>query len=653
MFIGISLVWLYRALVLAGLLALAPCPAADAERDVTIASPAGPGPGPSLPSEQKLPPALQKAKRLIESQRPEDALAALKPFVNATPRPPHLDQAYLLMAAAYKDTKQYNESIAALNFLLSEFPETPLLERAKLLLAMDHAALNHPDQSLPLLAEIRSTTTDANTKREALALTGSVLVQKRDPSRAIQAWLEEMELASGDSRDEVAGRIRTLIQEKLDRKALAQVRDTYPTSFPGDVALIRLINYYTARGEDHLAERQLRLFATRFPTHEYMPRAGELLAGLTAKLRGSQAILLTYLPLTGKLAAYGTDALNGVQVALEKAKDTFGQTSIGLIVKDSGAHRDGHIQDLAYAIEEYRPIAVIGPMVSRQLPAVSELADRTATPFVTPAATVSDVHRYGPYLFNSALTYPLQTKRLAEYAMGTLGLKRFCILHPDAAYGRELAALFAREVAHRDGEIIAVETYKEGDTDFGQAIKRIKAADLKKHGVLTPLTTSKGWKRDLYAPGFDAVFVPSRAADVALLAPQLVYHDIKVPLLGINSWNTSPPQVVTEELTEGSVFVDSFLLDSQDPTLQEFVERYKRRFQTAPSVFAAQAYDATSIILDAIRKGADTGHAVRDYLVTQAELPVLSGPARFDATGTLVRRVFVIGVKQRKFVQVE
>ena len=643
---------LCRTLALTGIVLLGPSLGAFGETSSPSSLQAPGTPATSIP-QRPLPPTLQKAKRLIDSQRPEEALTLLKPFVNASPRPQHLDQAYFLMAAAYKGAKQYNESLAALNFLLGEFPTTSLTERAKLLMAMDHAALNHHEQALSLLAEVRGTTQDLDTKREALALTGSVLVQRKDVPRAIQAWLEEMELGTGEGREDAAARIRALIQDKLDRKALTQIRDTYPTSFPGDVALIRLINYYSARGEDHLMERQLQLFITRFPSHDYTTRANELLAGLTAKLRGSQAIILAYLPITGKLALYGNDALNGVQVALEKARDTFGQTSVGLVVKDSGGNRNNSTHDIAQAIDNYGPVAVVGPMVSKQLPALSDVADRTSTPFITPAATVPDVRRYGSYLFSSALTYPLQVKRLVEYAMSTLGYKRFCILHPDATYGRELAALFSREVSQRDGEIVAVDSYKEGDTDFGQAIRRIKAADLKKYGVLTPMTTPKGLKRDLYSPGFDALFIPSRAADVALLAPQLVYHDIKLPLLGINSWNTSPPQLLTDELTDGSVFVDGFLLDSPDPALQEFVERYRRRFQTMPSVFAAQAYDATMIILESIRKGATSGYGVRDYLVTQPDLPTLSGPARFDATGTLDRRVFVIGVKQRHFVQLE
>lgn len=635
--------WL--AIGLCGLWLTLPLPAKTAE----LAAIQTARPDTATPALKPLPATLEKAKRQIESQKPADALATLKPYVNASPKPPQLDQAYLLMGAAYKAAKQYNESIAALNFLVGEFPNSPILERAKLLLAMDHSALNHPDQALALLTDVRSTTQDANTKRDALALTGTIFAQKKDTARAIQAWLEEMELGS----DEAAGRIQAFVKDKLDRKALGLVRDTYPTAFPGDMALIRLIEYHIARGEDHLAERQIQLFLTRFPSHDYAAKASELLTGFSTRLKTSQAVIVAYLPLSGKLALYGTEAVNGVQIAMEKAKESFGQQSIGLVIKDSGGGRPGHNQDLAQALDEHRPLAVIGPMVSKQLPALAELAERQTVPFITPTAMVSDIRQYGTYLFSSALTYQLQARRLATYAAGQLGFKRFCILAPDAPYGRELTALFSREIAEQGGEIIAVDSYKEGDTDFGQAIKRLKAADLKKYGVTTPLTTTKGLKRDLYAPGFDAIFVPGRAVDVALLAPQLLYHDIKVPLLGINSWNATPHELITDQVTDGSVFVDGFFAGSVDPSMQEFAERYRKRFQSEPSIFAAQAFDAASIVLEAIRKGATSGSAVHDYLASQQEVTTLAGPARFDSTGTLVRRVFVIGIRQRRLVQLE
>lgn len=600
---------------------------------------------------------LDKAKRLIESDRPDEALVLLKPFVNLSPRPAQADQAYLLMAAAYRGINQHAEAIAALNFFLSEFPTSSLLERAKMLLATEHAALGHPDQALPLLAEIRSLTTDMAVKREALLLTGDILAQKHDVHRAIQTLLEEMELAQPEQRGDTAARIQTLIRDRLDRRALMRVRDTYPTSFPGDIALIRLIEWHTARGEDHLAERQLRLFLQRFPSHDYAAKAADLLNGLAAKLKSSQAVLVALLPLSGKLAPFGTEVLNGIQLALEKVKDVHGPTSmgtsVGLIVKDSAAPRGGLAQDLTDTLVEYRPVAVLGPLLSKHLPLVAEVAARTDTPVITPSATVADVRRYGSWLFSTALPYAHQAKRIASYATEQLGYRRVSVLSPDTVYGRELAQLFSQELIQHGGEIIASESYKEGDTDFGQAIKRLKAQDLQKYGMTTPVVTSKGQKRDLYAPGFDAIFVPGRATDITLLSPQLVFHDVKVPLLGTSSWNVTPAPAVNEPALEGSVFVDGFFSESPDLSIQEFVDRYRQRFQTLPTAFAAQAFDAATVVLDALLKGATSGSAVREYLQTHSDLPTLGGPAHFDGSGSLIRRIFVVGIKGGHLVQIE
>ena len=99
-------------------------------------------------------------------------------------------------------------------------------------------------------------------------------------------------------------------------------------------------------------------------------------------------------------------------------------------------------------------------------------------PFITPTATLWDLRRLGGYLFSTALSYPQQARRVAEYALGSLNLRRFCIMHPDTAYGRDLARLFAQEIKQRGGEVIAVEFFKESDTDFG-----------------AQLTSMNGWSR--------------------------------------------------------------------------------------------------------------------------------------------------------------
>ena len=163
----------------------------------------------------------------------------------------------------------------------------------------------------------------------------------------------------------------------------------------------------------------------------------------------------------------------------------------------------------------------------------------------------------------------------------------------------------------------------------------------------------KKTKRVLYSPGFDAIFLPGRSLDIGLIAAQLAFHDMIVPILGANGWNTPELARVADRTVEGSVFVDGFFVDSPNPIVQDFVERYRQRYQSVPSLFAAQGYDAARVVVESIRKGATSGESVRDYLLLQHDLPTLGGPSGFSPEGTLKRQVFLIQVKQGKLVQVD
>jgi hypothetical protein len=57
--------------------------------------------------------------------------------------------------------------------------------------------------------------------------------------------------------------------------------------------------------------------------------------------------------------------------------------------------------------------------------------------------------------------------------------------------------------------------------------------------------------------------------------------------------------------------------------------------------------------LEALRQGASSGREVRDQLERLQNLPALSGPAAFDSSGTLGRKVLVMQVKRGKIVQID
>lgn len=618
---------------------------------------------PAAPEAKALPdpPVLGHAKLLIDKGDPESAASMLRRFLTTAPRPEHLDDAYLLLAAALHALKEYPEALKYLNQLQTEFPTSELADRGKLLMARTHAAMGNLDLALPLLTQVRTSTSDEDTKREALALTAEFLTQKREYVRAIQTLLEGMAGSPEEQTTETREQIKELIAQKMDKKSLIRLRTAYPRAYPGDLAAIRLIEYYIARGEDHLAEREIQQFLSAFPGHPYAAKADESLALLRARLKAHDFFVAAVLPLSGRLAPFATEVLDGVQLAVERAREQPGTPSIGLIIKDTEADRPGFLDDLAALLTEDRPLAVIGPMLSKNLPAMAEMAQKTRIPLITPAATLPNVRRLGGYLFSTSLTYTLQAKRIATYATNDQGYRRFCILYPDTIYGRELARLFAQEVRQHDGEIIAMESYKEGETDFGPQIKRLKAEDLKKYGLAVPVDPSrppgkpvgKNDKRLLYTPGFDAIFIPSRSNDIGLIAAQLAFHDMKVPLLGTNGWNSQDFARTADRTVDGATFVDGFFAESPNPAVQEFVQRYQKRFQTMPSLFAMQGYDAARVVIEAIRKGATSGEAVQEYLATQRDLPTLAGPASFGPDGTLQRPLFLLQVKQGRFVQLD
>ncbi|TLY25764.1 MAG: tetratricopeptide repeat protein [Nitrospirae bacterium] len=604
-------------------------------------------------------PALKQAKRLLEAGQAEEAITTLRRFLATSPKPDLLDDAYLLLGAALHSAKQYGEALKYLRQLQTEFPDSEVTERGKLMQARVHAAMGNLDLALPILTGLRNLSKDDGTKREALQLSGEFYAQKKDATRAIQAWLDEVALGTEDQAEDVRTRIRELASETSDKKALEQIRDTFPRSFPGDLASLRLIDLYVGRGEEHQAIRQIQQFLVNFPIHPQAAKTSELLATLQTKLKSNQFFIAAVLPLSGKLAPFASEVLSGIQLAVEANRDRAGSASVGLIVKDYESDYASFLDDLSELLNTDRPLAVIGPLLSKNLPVMAELAERAHIPLITPTATLPNVRRLGNYVFSTALTYQLQAQRIAAYAIKEQGFRRFCILHPDTTYGRELARLFAQEVRQHEGEVIAIESYKEGEADVSAQLKRMKAEDLKRYGLSMPIDQTKLAgkltkldKKIFYTPGFDAIFIPGRAADAGLIAAQLNFHDMKVPFLGANGWNSTDFARTDDSSIDGAVFVDGFFVDSPTPTVQDFVDRFKKRFQTNPTLFAMQGYDAAKLVIDAVRKGASSGEAVHDQLLTQPDLSSLAGPAAFGSDGTLNRPLFLMQIKRGRFQQV-
>jgi ABC-type branched-subunit amino acid transport system substrate-binding protein len=594
---------------------------------------------------------LDQAKSLLEAGKSAKAIEILEELIDSLPPAAILQEAYLLQATALRQDNQIPEALSVLQQLLEEFPFSPVTNPARVLLAELSIETKDYTQALSQLYLALDYATDQASRRNVLQLIRQAEQENGNPLGAVKAALNEMMLVDPSERLELEQFTQSLILQQLDEAALQELIEAYSTRYPGDIATIRLIELHTSRGDEVLAERDIRAFLKRFPTHPYAQTAMALLQSFIGKIKIHPHILGVALPFSGPMKPYGTDLLNGIRLALDIAKEQWGLSSVGLVVKDTTTLTTPLRDEMQQLLDEFQPRAVIGPLLSREIRSLGRLPDDYDTPFITPSSTLLNVRQYGSYWFNTAMTSSVQAKRLVEYAMMELGYHRFCIIYPKTAYGRELADMFGKEVVHSGGEVIAVEEYTEEQTDIGEQLRHLKAKDLEQYGLEEPEETRTGEERLVYTPGFDAVFLPGQPVHLAIIAAQLAFFDMNVPILGGNSWHNPELFRWAKQDLNGSVFVDGFFLNSPDPSVQMFIQRYRSQFQKEPSLFAVQAYDAATVVLETIRKGAQSGQDVWDQLVRRSDLPALSGFASFSSAGILNRRLYLLQVNNRTFTQ--
>jgi len=607
---------------------------------------------------------INHIQSLLERGQTDQALIMLENFIESGSTSPRTEAFTFLHARALQAKGETKQAIIILEQFLEEYPISSRTDEARLLLGTLYIESKLAHRAITVLTNALNRSSNPSTQTKGLHLLHQAYELKGEHTKAVHMAMKQLNTTRKDERGELLDYIKSLILQKMSERSLGDLLETFPTTFPGDLALIRLIELHTALGDEVLAERDIRAFLHRFPHHPYAQTAVALMQSFILKIKAHRYVIAAVLPFSGKMKLFGTDALNGIRLALQEGRAQLGSNTVGIVVKDSALPPAQLHHEFEKVLKEFVPIALIGPLLARQVQHVADLPDWAETPFITPTASLSDVKQFGRFWFSTALTTHLQVKKLIEHAMQTLGYTRFCVLSPDSRYGKQLAQHFQETVIQNGGEIIAAESYQRGTTDASAQILRIKDKDLSLYGEMLPFETKETEEQPteepqkeeeellVYTPGFDALFLPGTPTDVAFLSAQLAFYDVKVPLLGNNTWNHPDLLKWGRSTLNGGTFGDVLFLQTTDSEVQEFIRKYREQFHLDPSIFAAQAYDAMRIILDTISHGATTGQEVRDQLFIRHDLPTLGGLASFGEGGVLDRKVYMIQVVNGRFVQI-
>jgi branched-chain amino acid transport system substrate-binding protein len=355
-------------------------------------------------------------------------------------------------------------------------------------------------------------------------------------------------------------------------------------------------------------------------------------------------------PSTGRLESYGREVIRGVELLLEQASGKDFPFRVEAVHIDEGAESDEELL-LKEAIRAEDILVLIGPLLSGTVERVLPVAERYSLGVFSPTASSPRLNGVSPNFFRNCLTLEKSGDALADLAVGVLGLKIFVIFTPDDTYGFHYADLFQREVTRRGGEVLALQAYDVELTDFAGPIKALK----KKAGV-PDLPAERSERKDEYELPFDAVFLPGSAVEAGLILPQFSFHDMDVRQLAVfggSGLNTPRFPEVGEEFAEGVMFTDGFFAGSPRPEIQLFVQRYRRKYGEDPGTFAAQAYDAAAIVLEALRSGAGTREKMLSALGAVKDFPGVTGKTTLIPGGLLERDPFFGTVSRGHLVSLD
>ena len=307
-------------------------------------------------------------------------------------------------------------------------------------------------------------------------------------------------------------------------------------------------------------------------------------------------------PLTGSNATYGEMAKKGIDLALKQ----FPPGNIQVLYEDSQFQSLSALN--AYEklkSEDVKIFLTIGSQVAATIG--PKVVEDTLMNFELTAVT-RKYNDGSPLTCRAALTVEPSAELLAAY-IKERNLKRIALLvtndEQGVAYEKETAKLI-RSFA----EVVLSEKYLASENDFRTQLTRIKATN---PDVLI-----------LISPG-------QQAQQILTQLQQLGFKKIILS----NNWTIENASLTDLSLAEGVIFTSYRYDESFSGTDTETAAKFKRDFiehyQQNPPIVAATAYDAITLIEQAVKEKGSLPTEISDFISGVKNFKGVSGVWTFDS----------------------
>ena len=266
---------------------------------------------------------------------------------------------------------------------------------------------------------------------------------------------------------------------------------------------------------------------------------------------------------------------------------------------------------------------IVGPATSTASIATYPVAGQNQVPVLSPAVTQNGGMMNGDtayeYAWRVCFEDSAQASAMAIYSYRDLG-KRKAVIYQDVKndYATGLAEDFQKKFEELGGEVVSVESYQQGDTDFNAVITNIKGMD------------------------FDVLYIPGYYSESGLIIKQARDAGITQTIVGPDGMDSPKLMELASAANLNDVyFTTAYTTVNASEELQNFIESYKAEYNEEPDMFSVLAFDATNLGLQALEEAGATGEALNNAIANM-EFTGLTGSFGFDDVHTPTKKVLVV-----------
>ncbi len=325
---------------------------------------------------------------------------------------------------------------------------------------------------------------------------------------------------------------------------------------------------------------------------------------------------------TGPFAEpYGLPMQRGLELARAEI-NMLSDANITFVAVDTQSTVEGAVAAVQQLVDQGVP-AIVGVGISTQLKEAFPIAQENGVVAFSPISSAAGLSALGDYIFRAGLTVGVLNSNGTMVTQEQLGYTKAALIYDvDDAYATSSNEAFEETLEAIGVEILTVETFQTGDTDFSTQLANIMNM----------------------AP--DALFISALSGEMTQIITQA--REVGIP----DTVQLVVPDLTATEIqqvgdaAEGAITFGGWFNMADTPGNAAFIQSYQAAHGHEPERWAAEAYATLHILANAIANAQSTDSAaIRDALAQTMDLPTILGNFSFDPDGEAVYDPAVFIVK--------